>query len=54
MDYQCIIVYTVITILPPKYEVEDVSARNGCFGCIKKAIKRLVIGTTRALESVLG
>ncbi|KAK7575890.1 hypothetical protein V9T40_012176 [Parthenolecanium corni] len=42
MDYQCIIVYTVITILPPRYEIEDVSSRNGCFGCIKKAIKRLV------------
>lgn len=46
MDYQCIIVYTVITILPPRYEIEDVSSRNGCFGCIKKAIKRLV-GTVR-------
>lgn len=42
MDYQCIIVYTVITILPPRYEIEDVSSRNSCFSCIKKAIKRSV------------
>lgn len=40
MDYQCIIVYTVITILPPRYDYDDRSSSGGCFGCIKRTIKR--------------
>lgn len=49
MDYQCIIVYTIITILPPnrpglaantQWEPQDAAARACCFAWIKCCVKR--------------
>jgi len=49
MDYQCIIVYTIITILPPnrpglaadtQWEPQGTAARACCFAWIKCCIKR--------------
>lgn len=48
MDYQCIVVYTIITILPPdeqrKYDELRLSAAlgpaDGCLGVVKRWIKR--------------
>lgn len=47
MDYQCIIVYTIITILPPPQTHHTVarahvhaSPQHGCLALVKRAIKR--------------
>lgn len=44
MDYQCIIVYTIITILPNRQPYPDYEPRpRGCLAWIKRWIKRLYI-----------
>lgn len=52
MDYQCIIVYTIITILPPnrpglaadtQWEPQGTAARACCFAWIKCCIKRCAV-----------
>jgi len=50
MDYQCIVVYTIITILPPdeqrRYDESRFSAAlrdgpaDGCLGVVKRWMKR--------------
>jgi hypothetical protein len=50
MDYQCIVVYTIITILPPdeqrRYEESLLALRDpadGCLGVVKRWMKRYII-----------
>ncbi|BET00324.1 O-linked N-acetylglucosamine (GlcNAc) transferase [Nesidiocoris tenuis] len=43
MDYQCIIVYTIITILPNKTPPPEVNQhQTGCLAWIKRWIKRSI------------
>lgn len=43
MDYQCIVVYTIITILPSKQPYPDHNDhQTGCLAWIKRWIKRLI------------
>ncbi|XP_063239911.1 UDP-N-acetylglucosamine--peptide N-acetylglucosaminyltransferase 110 kDa subunit isoform X4 [Bacillus rossius redtenbacheri] len=53
MDYQCIIVYTIITILPnrpPPASDWEAERRGCCFGWVKCCIKRAVAAYLRALN----
>nr|XP_013189449.1 unnamed protein product [Amyelois transitella] len=42
MDYQCIVVYTVINIAPPRLTAETSGYTNGCITWFKNKIKRAV------------
>ncbi|XP_075229585.1 O-linked N-acetylglucosamine (GlcNAc) transferase sxc isoform X2 [Lycorma delicatula] len=53
MDYQCIIVYTIITILPPNKPLPSPDSEpleRGCLAWIKRWIKRAVAAYLRALN----
>ncbi|XP_063837942.1 UDP-N-acetylglucosamine--peptide N-acetylglucosaminyltransferase 110 kDa subunit-like [Ostrinia nubilalis] len=42
MDYQCVVVYTVINIAPPKLTAQATEFSNGCVTWFKNKIKRAV------------
>lgn len=42
MDYQCIVVYTVINIAPPRFAAHDADVNDGCITWFKNRIKRAV------------
>ncbi|CAH2103931.1 unnamed protein product [Euphydryas editha] len=48
MDYQCVVVYTVINIAPPRLSQTDIS--NGCVDWIKNKIKRAVAVYLQSLK----
>lgn len=41
MDYQCVVVYTIVHIATPEEDVQTISQRNGCLGCIAGLVKKL-------------
>lgn len=46
MDYQCVVVYTIVSIATPEEDVETISQRNGCLGCVTGLVKKLSIVTS--------
>ncbi|XP_038216921.1 UDP-N-acetylglucosamine--peptide N-acetylglucosaminyltransferase 110 kDa subunit-like isoform X1 [Zerene cesonia] len=50
MDYQCVVVYTVINIAPPKLASETASFSDGCVDWIKNKIKRAVAVYLQSLK----
>ncbi|CAH0746277.1 unnamed protein product [Diatraea saccharalis] len=50
MDYQCIVVYTVINIAPPKLTAQASELSNGCITWFKNKIKRAVAVYLQSLK----
>ncbi|CAG0885402.1 unnamed protein product [Darwinula stevensoni] len=50
MDYQCIVVYTIVTILPPPPLDHHDRLHSGCCGCLKSIFKAAVAAYLRALN----
>lgn len=44
MDYQCVVVYTIVSIPTPEEDVHKISQKNGCLGCVTRLVKKLSIG----------
>lgn len=42
MDYQCVVVYTVINIAPPRLAGQSTEISDGCVSWFKNKIKKLV------------
>ncbi|KAM3968502.1 UDP-N-acetylglucosamine--peptide N-acetylglucosaminyltransferase 110 kDa subunit [Aphomia sociella] len=51
MDYQCIVVYTVINIAPPKLTAQATEFSNGCITWFKNKIKRAVAVYLQSLKT---
>ncbi|CAK1554875.1 unnamed protein product [Leptosia nina] len=50
MDYQCVVVYTVINIAPPKLAAQATHLGSGCVDWIKNKIKRAVAVYLQSLK----
>ncbi|KAG6454168.1 UDP-N-acetylglucosamine--peptide N-acetylglucosaminyltransferase 110 kDa subunit [Manduca sexta] len=50
MDYQCIVVYTVINIAPPRLSAQATEFSNGCVTWFKNKIKRAVAVYLQSLK----
>ena len=47
MDYQCVVVYTIVSITTQEEDIARISQKNGCLGCITGMVKKLSIAAVR-------
>ncbi|CAG5039015.1 unnamed protein product [Parnassius apollo] len=54
MDYQCVVVYTVINIAPPRLATQAAGLSNGCIAWFKNKLKRAVAVYLQSLKLTPG